>query len=59
MATSSMLRSVHVKNVSQCRKLVSALERAEEARAKHPVPAKEARNLTKEQIQNIFGNAQK
>lgn len=59
MATSSMLRSVHVKNVGQCRKLVSALERAEEAHIKHPVPVKGARNLTKEQIQNIFGTAQK
>lgn len=59
MATSSMLRSVHVKNVGQCRKLVSALERAEEAHIKHPVPVKDARNLTKEQIQNIFGTAQK
>lgn len=59
MATSSMLRSVHVKNASQCRKLVSALERAEEVRVKHPAPEKEARNLTKEQIQSIFGNAQK
>ena len=49
-----MLRSVYVKNVGQCRKLVSALERAEDARVKHPAPAKEAHNLTKEQIQKIF-----
>lgn len=59
MATSTMLRSVYVKNVGQCRKLVSALERAEDARVKHPAPAKEAHNLTKEQIQKIFGNVQK
>lgn len=59
MATSSMLRSVHVKNAAQCRKLVSALERAEESSIKHPVSVKGVRDLTKEQIQIIFGNTQK
>lgn len=59
MATSTIFRSIYVRNAGQCRKLVSALERAEEAHKKQPASVQEARTLSKEQIQKIFGNEQK
>lgn len=59
MATSTMLRSVYIRQNDQCRKLVSALERAEEARDKHPTPAKEVHDMTPEQMQKLFGKPQK
>lgn len=59
MATSTMLRSVYIRHSGQCRKLVSALEHAEEAREQHPAPAKEARDLTPEQMRKLFGKSQK
>ncbi len=59
MATSSMLRSVTVKNTTQCRKLVSALERAEAARCIQSPMTKTVHELTPEQMNKIFGKTQK
>jgi len=54
MATSSILRSVTVKNAGQCRKLVSALERAQSAKPKTVQISKTVHEMTPEQMKELF-----
>lgn len=59
MATSSMLRSVTIKDKGQCRKLICALERAESMKSTKKPAALKARDMTPEQMREIFGQGSK
>lgn len=57
MATSSILRSATVKNSRQCRRLVSALERAQNAKPKNIQMSKTVHEMTPEQMKELFSKA--
>lgn len=54
MATSSILRNVNLKNADQCRKLVSALERAVIAQPKRVSISKTVHEMDAEQMKKLF-----
>lgn len=54
MATSSMLRSVTVKNRKQCGKLVTALEKAEQGRKADAPMSKPVHEMTPEVMLKLF-----
>ena len=59
MATSSMLRSVTIKDKGQCRKLICALERAESMKTAKKSVSLKAHDMTPEQMREIFGQGSK
>lgn len=58
MATKSFLKDVNLRDKRQCQAFIRALEKSQAKEVKQIDIASRSRDLTKEQIQKIFGGAQ-
>lgn len=54
MATSSITRSITIKNARQCKALVSAFERAQKCAAVEPPISKTVHEMTPDVMLNLF-----
>lgn len=58
MATKSFLKDVSLRDKKQCQAFIKALEKSQSKEVKEIDIASRSRDLTKDQIQKIFGGAQ-
>ena len=55
MATESMLKSVVIKDKKTCQKFLHALEHSKETKVEPVIMQRTVSDMTREQIQKIFG----